>query len=248
MAGGTDKRWWRDPRIVVPLVGAFVALVYGLTQLWDRFFPPPPPGATVQYVLDVSEGMKGKIGDVSKLKAVEDEITSEVRGHKQVETSLRLTGPGCSNDYREPHVGFGRDRGDEVEDALRNVRARGRSDLAHSVRYAVDDLLARESEGGAKLSTLYFFVASGDGCTKRPGRVIDRALRLLRAESKVEISLRFVGVKIPRDVRRLLDQTRRRARKLKFTVDVDNATTPEELGESINTPDDPSAVTYRDPP
>jgi hypothetical protein len=250
VAGKKTERWWKDPRIMIPLAGSFVALVFGLTQLWDRLFPPPPkppPAATVQYILDVSRGMRGSIGDVPKLEAVKDEIVSETRGHEQVDTSLRLAGPACSDDYRAPRVDFGRDRGDKIEDALRDVRASGRSDLARSVRYAVDDVLAREKEGGAKLSTLYFFVGGPDGCTKQPVRVIDRALRLLRAESNVEISLRFVGVKAPPEVRRLLNQTRRRAEQLKFSVDVDEANTAQELGESIDVPDDPDDVNYGRP-
>jgi hypothetical protein len=164
----------------------------------------------VEYVLDVSHGMAGRVGHERKLAAVEDEILSTVRGERDAAFALRFAGPRCTDGYADPQVDFTKDAGDRFESALGDVAPGGRSDFARSVRYAVSDLNDR-LDAGTEAVSMVFIVGARDRCTKRPGDVVTGALRRLRGRSRdVDIAFKFVGVKVPKSMRKLLKHTRRR--------------------------------------
>ena len=191
----------------------------------------------VQYVVDVSAGMGGKIGKVEKLAAVRDEVVSAVSGTPDIAYSLRVAGPNCSGGYTKPTVDFGEDNGDEFEQALGQLHAGGRSDFARAVRYAVNDLVKQQAEEGTESVSLYFLLAGEDRCTKRPGEIIDRSLRFLEAKKTADVTFKFVGIQAPDDLRKLLRRARKRAKLLGFGATVEYANTAAEIGESVEPPE-----------
>lgn len=230
-----SKRW--DILKWLTIVSLTIGIVGGAWKLYDEYLKPDPPSVRVQYVVDVSAGMDGKVGKIEKLAAVKDEVVSAVKGTPDVAYSLRIAGPGCSEDYTAPRVDFGEDNADEFEEALAPVRAGGISDFARGVRYAVNDLVEQQEKEGAESVSLYFLLGGQDGCTKRPGEVITRALRFLEAEKTSDVTFKFVGVKAPEGLRTLLRRTRKQAKLLGFGATVDYANTPEEIGESVKPPE-----------
>jgi hypothetical protein len=219
------------------IVSLAVGIVAALWKLYDEYIKPDPPAVRVQYVVDVSKDMGGRIGKVEKLAAVKDEILSAVKGTPDIAYSLRVAGPNCSNDYTRPAVDFGEDNDDEFENALAPLRAGGTSDFARAVRYAVNDLVEQQQQEGTESVSLYFLIGGQDGCTKRPGEVIDRSLAFLGQKKTSDVTFKFVGVKAPDDLRKLLRRTRRRAKLLGFGATVNYANTADEIGESVQPPE-----------
>lgn len=233
--GARPSRW--DIVKWLTIVSLAVGIVAALWKLYDEYLKPDPPAVRVQYIVDVSARMGGRIGDVEKLAAVKDEILSAVSGTPDIAYSLRVAGPNCSSGYTSPRVDFGEGNVDEFEEALAPLRAGGTSDFARAVRYAVNDLVEQQSDEGTKSVSLYFLIGGQDGCTKRPGDVIDRSLRFLEEEKTTDVTFKFVGVKAPDDLRRLLKRTRKRAKLLGFGATVNYANTEAEVGESVQPPE-----------
>jgi hypothetical protein len=219
------------------IVSLTVGIIAGLWKLYDEYLKPAPPAVRVQYVVDVSADMGGKIGKVEKLAAVRDEVLSAVSGTPDIAYSLRIAGPNCSTRYTKPRVDFGENNVDEFEEALGRLNAGGTSDFARAVRYAVNDLVNQQAQEGTESVSLYFLLAGQDSCTKRPGEVIERSLRFLEAKKTSDVTFKFVGIKAPDDLRKLLRRTRKRAKLLGFGATVDYANTAAELGESVQPPE-----------
>jgi hypothetical protein len=234
-----EQPWYRDPIKVLTLLTLVVGLPIAVKELYEEVIKKDPPAVSVQYVLDVSNGMTGKIGKKEKLAAAKDEIVSAVGGTPDIAYALRLAGPGCSESYQQPRVNFGLDNADEFERALEPVTAGGTSDFARSVRYAVNDLVAQQSQEGSKSASLFFLIGGRDRCTTRPAKVIADSLRFLEREKTIDVNFKFIGVKVPKDMKKLLGATRKRATKLGFGATVEFANTVAELGESVN-PAEPS--------
>jgi hypothetical protein len=232
-----ERPWYRSPIPVLTFLTLVVGLPIGLKQVYDEFLKPDPASVSVQYVLDVSSAMAGRIGEKEKLAAAKDEVVSAVGGTPEIAYSLRLSGPGCSDSYAEPGVDFGQDNADEFEDALAPETARGPSDIARSVRYAVNDLVERQSEEGSESASLFFLIGGRDSCTLRPAKVISDSLRFLDRRKTIDVNFKFIGVKVTRQMRLLLGLARRRARQLGLAATVEFADTPAELGESVQPPD-----------
>lgn len=219
------------------IVSLAIGIVAGGWKLYDDYLAPDPPAVSVQYIVDVSAGMSGNVGAEEKLAAVKDEVLSAVAGSPDIAYSLRVAGPTCSDRYVEPAVDFGEDNVDAFERALGPLQAGGTSDFARSVRYAVNDLVERQAQEGTEAASLYFLIGGEDGCTKRPGEVIRNAMRFLRREKTTEVTFKFVGVKAPARLRRVLRSTRKQAKLLGFGATVDYAETADEIGESVEPPE-----------
>jgi hypothetical protein len=229
----------RDPAKLIPLIAATLAIVISATTIY-RSCQPDPPDVSVEYILDVSRRMDGRIGDKDKLRAVQTEIVEHAKNRPNVATALRLAGgPTCSSRYVPPAVGFGEDNGDDIEQALDGVTAGGKSDFAMAMTHAASDLLGREREVESESKTLFLFVGGRDTCAgDRTLTIIKQALRDLRAKENVELNLKFVGVKPPPEVRRLLRLARGEARRLNFGADVVIANRPQDLADVL--PDEPT--------
>jgi hypothetical protein len=235
--GGNDRPFYRDPIKVVTLLSVGVATIAGIAGLYEKFLRKDPPASVVQYVVDVSHGMAGKVGHERKLAAVQDEILSRVEGEPDSAYSLRFAGPGCTRAYDGPRIGFDKDNADDFSSALEDLRPSGQSNFARSVRFAVADL-NEQLDKGSKNVSMFFIVGGRDRCTKRPAAVIDQALGNLRGGREgTDINFKFVGVKVPEDMRRLLRHTRNKARRIGLHAQIAYADTARELGESLAPPE-----------
>jgi hypothetical protein len=237
------KPWYRDPPRLASVIAALVAATIGLTQLIGPLLQDDPPDVSAEYILDVSRGMSGRVGQKPKLRAVEAEILTHVTNTPSRATALRLAGPSCSSGYREPDVPFAEGNGDEFRDELEQVEAAGDSDFASAMSHAVEDYLRDDEAASSKSKTVFVFVGGPDTCSRNPEAIMKRALRDLSVRRKVEISLKFVGVKAPRPVRRILRSTRREAASLGYSTELVYADKPGELadvlpGEEGGPPDD----------
>lgn len=233
MAQSSEQPWHRDPIKVITLVTLLLGLPIAAKALYDNFLKPEPAAISVQYVLDASGGMGGKIGGEQKLAAAGDAVVSEVRGTPKFAHSLRLAGPGCSTGYEKPRVDFGQDNGDEFETALASVEPRGTSDLARSVRYAVSDIVERQSDKDTRSASLFLVLGTPDQCVRDPVKVIGDSLRFLDRQKTIDVNFRLIGVKPSEELRRQLGLISRQARRLGFGSRVDLADTAAELDEVI---------------
>lgn len=213
MAEG-DRSWHQALPKLVAVVGTTVAAAIGITQLVDKFIIDPPPTASVEYIVDVSDKMSGKIEGRPKLPAVSDEIVSDLRNTPSLSTALRLAGDDdeCDKGADEPDVGFSDDNADEIEEALRR-EPRGKSDFATAVRHAVDDFIGPKKGADGKTTTVYIYVAGGDDCSPRPVEDVKDALSNLRAKTDVRLNLKLYGVKPSRKLKGTLQAIGRAAKK-----------------------------------
>lgn len=237
-----DKAWYRDPVKVLTVLTLLVGLPVRVQQLYVNVIKKDAAAVSVQYVLDVSHAMAGRIGDKEKLAAAKDEVVSAVGGTPDIAYSLRLAGPGCSASYEKPSVNFGLDNADDFESALASVTARGASDFARSVRYAVNDLVDQQSKKVSKSASLFFLVGGRDRCTIRPATVICNSLRFLDPRKTIDVNFKFIGVRVRMGVRKVLRRVTRCAREFEFLATTVFANTPAELGESVQPaePDKPT--------
>src|SRR5215207_4425508 len=117
---GTDdvrRPWYRDPPALVGVIVGILAIITGTAAL-VRGCGSPPPNVSVEYVLDVSRSMAGKIGERQKLRAVADEIVGHAKDRPNSATALRLSGgQTCTTGYKPPTVPFAEDNGDSIQEA-----------------------------------------------------------------------------------------------------------------------------------
>jgi hypothetical protein len=231
-----EKAWYRDPVKVLTVLTLLVGLPVAVQQLYVNVIKKDAAAVSVQYVLDVSHAMAGRIGGKEKLAAAKDEIVSAVGGSPDIAYSLRLAGPGCSESYEEPSVNFGLDNADEFESALASVTARGTSDFARSVRYAVNDVVEQQSKEGSKSASLFFLIGGRDPCTIRPATVVCNSLRFLDPKKTIDVNFKFIGVRVRPGARRIVRRATRCAREVGFLATRVFANTPAELGESLQPP------------
>jgi hypothetical protein len=217
---------------IIGIIAGTGALIRGCAE--------PPPDLSIVYIVDRSARMDGSIGDKPKLAAVKGEILEQVRDRPDVATALRLTGGGsCTEGYTPPTVDYAEDNGDEFARALDGVRARGRSDFAHGLAHAVNDMIGENAAAKSESRTIFVAVGGVDTCAgDRTLPVIEDALRDLRAKEHVDMTFKFVGVKPSREVRRMLRRVRGRVDDLGFVAQTVIADTPEELADAL--PDVPS--------
>jgi hypothetical protein len=176
--------------------------------------------------------MKGRIGKKAKLPAVAKEIVDRTEGRPDVATALRLAGGDCSPASRPPDVGFARKNGDAIRDELERVRPRGKSNFANAMTLAAGDL--HESGG---LTTILIIVGGRDTCSgPRSESIIRDALDDLRNQPGVKVNFKFVGVNVPRQVRRLLERAKRHARRLHFVAVTDYANHAADLPDIVKPP------------
>jgi hypothetical protein len=242
-----DRPWYRDPPKLVPVIVGVIAIFTGAAAI-VRSLKPSPPDVTVEYVLDVSHGMIGRIGHKDKLRAVEAEIVEHARDRPNSATALRLAGgQGCSTSYRPPTVPFGEDNGDRIEEAFQHVSAGGRSDFARAMAQAANDLQGHGREVQGKSKTVFLFVGGRDTCSgHRATGLVQQALEDLRGKLNVEVTFKFVGVKPRRGVRHFLRAVSRKARQLDFGADVVIARRPGDLANAL--PGPPSSGGSEYPP
>jgi hypothetical protein len=229
--------WWKDPPKLIPVLVGVLAIVISGSQV-KKLLDRGPPKVSIEYILDVSSAMRGKIGHKHKLKAVVAEIVEHAKNRPNSATALRLSGGAdCSTGYAPPTVGFKENNGDRIEARLRRVTAGGKSDFANALTQASSDLQSQERAAKAKSKTLFLFVGGGDTCTgRRSERKIRQALRDLKAQTNIEINFQFVGVKASRKLKRLLRAAKRQANRLHFDADVVLANKPEDLPSTVATP------------
>src|SRR5215217_4686010 len=189
-----DKPFYRDPVKVLGLLSVIVATIIGSFQIYDRCCASKPAEVSVQYVLDVSGGMRGKLKGVAKIDAARKAILRSVERTPDIAYGLRLAEPGCSSHYVPASVKFGEHNADAFDRTLASVSASGASNFAQSVEFAVNDLTRQQSEGGTERGFLILVVGGPDRCTPRPAKAIGDALDLLQKDKTVKVTFRFIGV------------------------------------------------------
>jgi hypothetical protein len=223
-----DKPLYKDPVKMVPLIGATIAAILGGIALYNHFFPPS--NLSFEYVLDTSQGMKGKLGKKNKLQSVKDHILAQVAAIPDVPAALRLAGGGgCRVNYQPPAVGFEEDNYDDFQTTLTGLRADGESNVANALKHAANDLVQRSKQESNEVTTVYVIFGSADTCTPNPAEAIHTALSTLRAEENVEVDFKFVGVRPSKKTRRLLNSVHKDAEDLGFSSRVTIAKKPSDL-------------------
>jgi hypothetical protein len=238
-----DRPWYKDPPKLIPVIVGVTVIATFASALIKNLGPGPAKGR-VEYVVDVSSAMQGRIGKKVKLPAVAAEVVQDARSRQDTETGLRLSGGlGCTDRYEKPSVDFSRDNGDAIESALGTARPGGRSDFASAVKYAANDV-----DSGSGVNTILIFVGGDDTCTRaRSTAVIRQALRDLRATPNVDVDFKFVGIKVPPRVRRVLRAAKQQAEQLKFGASVIIARKPQQLANVVTPVGTPSPADTSQP-
>jgi hypothetical protein len=228
-----EKPWYRDPpKLISVLVGVTVIVTFGTAAIKNLGSGKPP--GRVEYVLDTSAAMRGKIGNKAKLPAVANQIFQHADARPKEATALRLAGGhGCGATYTKPDVNFATDNGDGLRDALQGVQASGESNFANAITAAAQDLHG----GTSGVTTILIFVGGEDTCNRaRSAFIIRQALQDLRDEPDLNVNFKFVGVKVPPKVRKVLERARKEAHNLHFGADTAYATKPSDLPHALETP------------
>jgi hypothetical protein len=216
-----DKRFSTGLVKLIGLVSVIGATIIAGFQIYDRCCASKPPEISVQYVLDVSSGMGGKLKGVAKLAAARTAILRAVRRTPDVAYGLRFAQPGCSSDYKPPAVRFGEHNADDFDRRLGSVSAGGASNFAQSVEFAVNDLTRQQGTGGSKRGFLILVVGGPDRCTPRPAKAIGDALDLLQRDKTAKVTFRFIGVNPPEGFRAFLRRVGVQARQAGFNAKVE---------------------------
>jgi hypothetical protein len=223
--------WYKDPPKLIPVIVGCTVIATFAGALIAKILPDPSTNR-VEYVVDISRAMQGRIGKKAKLPAVAAEIIEHTQARSDVATALRLAGGDCSPASRPPDVKFGTDNADAIRDTLLGVKPAGKSNFANAVTLAAGDL--RKGEG---LTTILIIVGGKDTCSgPRSKAIIRDALEDLRDKPDVKVNFKFVGVKVPKNVRRMLESAKKQARRLDFVAYTDYADRPAELPAVVATP------------
>jgi hypothetical protein len=223
--------WYKDPPKLIPVIVGCTVIATFAGALIGKILPDPSKNR-VEYVVDVSRAMKGRIGKKAKLPAVAAAIIERTEGRPDVASALRLAGGDCSAASRPPDVKFGTDNADAIREALLGVKPAGKSNFANAVTLAAGDL--RKGEG---LTTILIIVGGKDTCSgPRSKEIIRDALEDLRDKPDVKVNFKFVGVKVPKNVRRMLESAKKQARRLHFVAYTDYADRPAELPAVVAPP------------
>src|SRR5215217_3760672 len=183
-----DTPWYRDPVIVIPLVGALIGAIVGSFQIYDKCCADKPAPVSVQYVVDTSRGMAGTISGRPKLEVVKAVLLRHVEDEEKVAHGLTLA-PPCAVGANPQRIDTDTGNADDFKAALEGVAPKGRADLARSIGIAANDLLEQEQEGTQR-SVLILLVGGRDPCGGAVAALED-ALDLLTENSvKLRISLR----------------------------------------------------------
>ena len=235
-----DRPFYKSPLTMVPLFGGIIALIYTATQLYDRFFPPPKASnASYEYVLDVSRGMKGKLGRKSKLQSVKVDIVAQVERRPNFPAALRLAGnDACQVVYHDPLIWFEENNSQDFRRKFKSVVAGGESNYAVAITHAAQDLARRSKAVGHGITRVLVYVGSTDTCTPHPEREIHDALSDLRDNGNVEVDFKFVGVRPTTKTKRVLESANRDAHALGFTSEVTIATKQSDLNKLVPCPNE----------
>lgn len=237
-----SKPWYKDPPKLIPVIVGCTVIATFVGALIAKVLPDPPNNR-VEYVVDVSRAMNGRIGTKAKLPAVAAEIIERTEGRPDVATALRLAGGDCSAASRPPDVNFGTDNADAIKETLLGVKPAGKSNFANAVTLAAGDL--RKGEG---LTTILIIVGGKDTCSgPRSDEIIRDALEELRDKPDVKVNFKFVGVKVPKNVRRMLEEAKRQARRLDFVAYTDYANRPAELPDVVEEPPEATPTPTQSP-
>lgn len=227
-----QRPWYLDATKVVPLVVLLLGVPITGSQVW-QLFQPDPPSVRVQYVIDVSSGMQGKIGQRRKLAAAKEEVISVVEGSPTYSHSLRLIGPECDKRYHSPEVPFAQDNADSFERALKRLPAAGKTNFANTVRHAVNDLSRAQGEEGTRIASVYFLVGGVEACTSSADKVIVDSLVTLDPKKTGDLNFKFIGVRAPPEMEKLLKRVKRQAKKRGVVVRLTFARTVDDLEHAL---------------
>jgi|SRR5215217_1070164 len=233
-----DTPWYRDPVIVIPLVGALIGAIVGSFQIYDKCCADKPAPVSVQYVVDTSRGMAGTISGRPKLEVVKAVLLRHVEDEEKVAHGLTLA-PPCAVGANPQRIDTDTGNADDFKAALEGVAPKGRADLARSIGIAANDLLEQEQEGTQR-SVLILLVGGRDPCGGAVAALED-ALDLL-TENSVKLRFRFVGVKAPKSVQEYLKRLRTRAKRAGFKAQVTLATSTADLRTAAEAPPTPTAT------
>lgn len=226
-----SKPLYKDPLKAVPLIGALIAAILGGMELYKYLFPSSHTSSI--YVLDISQGMNGKLGKEDKFQRVKEHVLAKVAAFPDVPAALRLAGgDDCRVSYEGPSVGFGKDNYDEFQAALDEVRPAGKTNIANALKHAANDIVQRSERASIKVTTVYVIIGSTQrSCTPNASEAIRTALSNLRAGENVEVDFKFVGVKPSKMTKKLLYRARKDAKNLGFVSVVEFAYKSRDLEE-----------------
>jgi hypothetical protein len=230
--------WYRNPVIMIPLIGALIGAVVGAFQIYDRCCADKPAPVSVQYVVDTSRAMAGRIGGQPKLEVVKAVLLRSVHEEDKVAHGLTVA-PSCASSATPQRLNAATGNLDDFKHALTGLSSKGSANLGSSIRFAANDLLKQEQRGTER-SVLILFVGGRDLCGGGAA-ALDDALDLLDAND-VKLRFRFVGVMAPRSVQDYLKQLKQRAKQAGFTAQVTLATTRADIRAAAQAPPTPTAT------
>jgi hypothetical protein len=231
-----ETPWYRDPVIMIPLIGALIGAIVGAFQIYEKCCADKPAPVSVQYVVDTSRGMAGSISGRPKLEVVKATLLRRVEDEEEVAHGLTLA-PPCAVDSKPQRVEVDTGNLDDFKEALTGVSPKGRANLGRSILLAANDLLKQEQEGTER-SVLILLVGGRDVCGGGAAALGD-ALDLLQ-ENSVKLRFRFVGVKAPKNVKEYLKRLRTRAKNAGFQAQATFATSGADLRAAAEAPPTPT--------
>jgi hypothetical protein len=228
--------FYRDPIKVLTAVSIIIGTVIGGKQIYDELIKDSPPPIAVEYVIDASHAMSGRIEKQPKLTLVRDNVVAIVRREADTAFALRFSGGACDSvDYAKPDVKFGKNNGDRFNAALSQRTPSGRTNFAQTVDLAVADL-NKQLAAGTKDVFFFFVIGGNEECATSPADAIVGSLRRLQTPHGVDVDFKFVGVKAPAGVKRTLTAVKKRLKSRGFRVTVRFPNTAAKIRETLQPP------------
>lgn len=229
--------FYRDPIKVLTTVSIAIGTVIGGKQIYDELIKDPPPAIAVEYVIDASHAMSGRIENEQKLTLVRDNVVAIVRRQDDKVFALRFGGGDCNPaEYPKPQVEFGENNGDRFDAALSERMPSGQTNFAETVDLAVADL-NKQLAAGTKRAFLYFVIGGVEECATQPAAAIVGSLRSLQEPQGVDLDFKFVGVRVPDRMKKILERVKRDLEPRGFDTTVRFPRTAAAVRETLEPPE-----------
>ena len=203
-----QKKWYKNTLALVTLIGALVAVVAGLTQIFSSLKKTPPSGDHLEIVVDRSAGMNQLFGDTTKRsalsRALEDFLYTE--DEVSVRMALRQFGGACSDEEGESTrllVKFGTRNKRKIFNKLKKMKIEGEATLYRGLAKTIGDFDAPELIGAKDIKKRVLVITGGnDTCVENAGDRIKKKM----SERGISLDFSIIGIGLNPEDRKSLAQ------------------------------------------
>lgn len=184
---------------MIAIIGALGGVIYTAIQI-QHSFKPKIVFHNTEIVLDRSAGMSEPFGAGTKLDTAARSVEKYISPRDADNLAFRIFGEEC-NANSELVVKFGQNNTKRIRNALRNIRTKGKANLATAIIEATGDFNELIRFPPTVNKKIIVITGTSDSCEREPARIIRERLAELAAGHSIQVDFRFIGLAIPPDQR-----------------------------------------------